>query len=135
MFIPKQQKFQKQQKGRSFKKINSFFNLDSLKFGSIALISLEFGKISSKQLNAVYQSINKIIKKNGRIVMRTFAHTPVSKKPVEVRMGKGKGSVDSWVSKIKVGSIICEIESSNKSLALLALKSAQYRLSIQTKII
>jgi len=135
MFLPKQQKFQKQQKGRSFKKISAPLKLEKLKFGSFALISLEFGKLSSKQLNAVYQSINKVIKKNGRVIMRTFSHTPVSKKPVEVRMGKGKGSVDSWISKVKVGSIICEIESSNKSLAIIALKSAQYRLSIQTKII
>lgn len=133
MFTPRNQKFQKQQKGKSIKKVlvsNKIFN-----FGSYSLRSVSFGRISSKEIEAMYNSINKIIKKTGRIVVSVHAHTPVSRKPIEVRMGKGKGAVSFFSSKIRSGMILCSIDCSNKALALSALKSAQLRLSIKTKII
>jgi large subunit ribosomal protein L16 len=135
MFTPLQQKYQKQQKGRAFKKIINCSSLEGLKFGSFGLKSIDFGRITAKEIEAMYQAINKIIKKTGRVIIRIFAHTPITKKPIEVRMGKGKGNVDFWVSKVKAGTILCEVESNTPALALQSLKSAQMRLSIKTKII
>jgi len=133
-FIPRQFKYKKQQKGRFCNKINNISELNNLKFGSFGLKSVDFGRLNSKQIESMYQSINKIIKKNGRVVLKIFPHTPVSKKPIEVRMGKGKGNVDHWVAKIKSGTVLCEIETTFKSLALKALNLAQLRLPLKTKI-
>jgi len=132
--IPRQYKYKKQQKGRFCNKVNQVLGLNKLKFGSFGLKSVDFGRLNSKQIESMYQSINKLIKKNGRVILKIFPHTPVSKKPIEVRMGKGKGNVDYWVSKIKFGTLLCEIETTFKSLALKALRLAQMRLPIKTKI-
>lgn len=133
-FIPIKRKYKKEQKGRSLNKIKKLIGLDYFKCCSYGLKSLDFGRLNSKHIESMYQSINKIIKKNGRVVLKVFAHTPISKKPIEVRMGKGKGNIDHWVAKIKSGTILCEIETNMNSLALKALKIAQFRLPIKTKI-
>jgi len=134
MFLPKNSKYKKQQKGRSFNKITQTRSSNGLTFGSYSIKALEAGRVSSKQLESVYQSINKIIKKSGRIIMRSFPHTPITKKPIEIRMGKGKGSVDRWIAKITAGSLICEIECNSYSLVLKAFTLAKIRLPIKTKI-
>lgn len=134
LFVPKSRKFKKSQKGRALNKINintSFLNLT----GIIGLKSLETGRISSKQLLAARQAINKIIKKTGKVITNIFPHHPVSKKPKEIRMGKGKGAVDHWVCKITAGSVIFEIKTKNSFLCLIALRAAQIRLPIKTKIL
>lgn len=133
-FIPLKKKYKKEQKGRSLNKIKSLISLSDFKGGSYVLKSLDFGRLNSKQIESMYQSINKIIKKSGRIILKVFAHTPISKKPIEVRMGKGKGNIDHWVAKIKAGTVLCEVETNMNSLALKALSSAQFRLPIKTKI-
>lgn len=135
VFIPRKQKFKKSQKRRSFLKINSVVTLNKLKFGSFALKSIEPGVLTSKQIESMFQSINKIIKKSGRIILRVFSHEPVCKKPIEVRMGKGKGSVSHWVAKITAGTLLCELESKFPFLVFKAFKLAQIRLPIKTKII
>jgi large subunit ribosomal protein L16 len=136
MLIPKKTKFKKQQKGRTFNKITGKIRgLDNLRFGSFALKAVESFRVSSKHLESLYQSINKLIKKSGRVTMRTFSHTPITKKPVEVRMGKGKGAVSSWVARVKAGSLLCEIFTTNKAIALTALRQAQMKMPINTKII
>ena len=125
----------KEQKGKSFNRIKSFYSLKKLTFGSVALISQESGRLTSKQLSCFYQSVNKAIKKSGRIFLLVFPHTPITKKPLEVRMGKGKGAINHWVAKIKVGTIICEIQSSSQALSKLALYKAKYKLPLLSKII
>lgn len=135
IFIPKNSKFKKQQKKSNFNKING--NLLS-KFNSnnnIFLKALSFGRITSKQLNCIKQTINKIIKKVGKIRFNIFPHTPISKKPKEIRMGKGKGNVDHWISKVKAGQIICEIKTDSTDKAIKALKLASFRFPLKTKII
>jgi len=134
LFIPKQQKYKKQQKGKAFNKINKNFSLNYLKQGSFALKSVEFGRINSKQIASMYNSVNKVIKKNGKVFLKIFAQTPVSKKPIEIRMGKGKGNVNHWIAKIKAGVILCEIETNKKKLAIKALQYAKLRLPLKTKI-
>ena len=137
LLSPRNFKYRKQQKGKSFNKVigGSNSGLVSLKFGSIGLKALSSGRLTAKQINSVRQSINKQIKKLGRLKVNIFPHTPITKKPVEVRMGKGKGNVDHWVFKVKPGFILYEIETLYIGVALKALKLGQARLPIKTKII
>lgn len=93
-FVPSNFKYKKQQKGKTFNKIKSNLNLSQLKFGTIGLKTISFGRIDSKQLNSFKKSIIKIIRKKGKLVLNTFPQTPITKKPIEVRMGKGKGFVN-----------------------------------------
>ena len=137
LLSPRNFKYRKQQKGKSFNKIIGSSNpgLVSLKFGSVGLKALSPGRLTAKQINSVRQSINKQIKKLGRLKVNIFPNTPITKKPIEVRMGKGKGNVDHWVFKVKPGFILYEIETSFTSVAIKALKLGQIRLPIKTKII
>ena len=132
MFVPLKFKHKKQQKGKSFSKVYSH---DSLSPNLIGLKAVECGRVSSKQLKTLKQTINKIIKKTGQLIIKVFPQTPISKKPLEIRMGKGKGAVDHWVCKIKTGMILCFIISNNKMFSKKALKYAQIKLPIKTKII
>ena len=136
LFIPRRSKFKKQQKGKSFNRINSSStDLYALKFGSVGLKAMSSGRLSSKQIDSVRQSISKVIKKLGRVKTNIFPDTPISKKPIEVRMGKGKGNVDHWVFKVKPGFVLYEVETDFIQVAVKALESGQIRLPIKTKII
>lgn len=94
LLIPRKQKYKKYHKGRIPNKINKYFNLHNLKQGSIGLKTVNFGILQSTQLKSFYLSINKIMKRKGKVLLKVFPHIPVSKKPIEVRMGKGKGAVN-----------------------------------------
>lgn len=135
MFTPKKSKFKKQQKGKAFNRVITPTILNNLQMGSIGLRALEFGRLNSKQLEAVSKIINKTIKKTGRLVLKVFPQTPISKKPIEIRMGKGKGGVDHWVSKIRSGCLLCELEVNSRLIAIKALRLAQLRIPFKTKII
>lgn len=135
MFIPKQTKYKKQQKGKNFQRITNAYNIDKFNLGSICLKSIDSGRLNSKQIESMRQAIQKVIKKSGRLIINIFPSTPISKKPVEVRMGKGKGNVDHWVCKLTSGVVLCEVETSNSALGVKALQAAQFRLPIKTKII
>jgi len=133
MFIPKNFKFRKQQKGKNFSKI---FSCNLVKNSTcIKLKSLAFGRLTSNQLKALKQTINKVIKKRGRVIFKTFPQTPITKKPIEIRMGKGKGAFSHWVARIRPGSVLCYIESEFTLLAFKALNYARIRLPIKTKVI
>lgn len=133
-FIPKQSKYKKKQKGKKFNKINKPITLQKLNFQKIYLKTIEHGNLTSKQIESTRKVINKIIKRKGIFNINIFPQHPVTKKPLEVRMGKGKGIVNRWICKVKSGTIIYEIEIVNKSLGIEALKLAQLRLPINTKI-
>jgi len=133
--FPRRSKFKKQQKGKSFNRINGKLDLYSLKSGSLGLKALASGRLTSKQIESVRQCISKIIKKQGRVKINVFPDTPISKKPIEVRMGKGKGAVDHWVFKVRAGSVLYEIETSFISLGIKALEAGQIRLPLRSKII
>lgn len=136
MFIPKKSKFKKQQKGKLCNRINSStINSTQLHFGSVGLKALSFCSLSSKQVETLRQSMSKLVKKTGQIVINLYPSTPVSKKPIEVRMGKGKGNVDHWVFKVKPGYVICEIITDQIGVATEALNSIKKKLSIKTKVI
>jgi large subunit ribosomal protein L16 len=135
ILIPKKVKYKKQQKGNSFNKLVKTTSLNSLNFGSFGLKSVTHGKLNSKQIESLYNCLNKTLKKQGKIILRIFPHTPVSNKPIEVRMGKGKGNVSYWISKIKAGTILLELETSLPFLAIKALKIIKKKLPFKTKIV
>jgi len=131
---PRNTKYSKQQKGKTFNKINKVLTLSILKKGSFYLKVTEAGRITAKQLETFYQAVNKYVKKTGKILLKIFPQTPISKKPIEVRMGKGKGSVSLWVAKVKAGSIVCEVISQFDTNTIKALNYAKQKLPLKTKI-
>jgi len=134
-FVPSNSKYKKQQKGKSFSRINKNVNFFRLNFGIIGLKSKTFGRLTTNQIKTIRQTINKVMKKQGRLKLNIFPQTPITKKPLEIRMGKGKGSVDHWVYKVKSGMLLFEIESENISLAVRAIKLIQIRIPLITQII
>ena len=135
MFIPKKSKFKKQQKGKILNVINSSLSPDQLLFGSIGLKAMSFDRITSKQIETIRQSLNKLIKKTGKVIINVFPNVPISQKPLEVRMGKGKGSVDHWIFKVKPGFILCEIITDQIKIAEKALLLLKKKMSLKTRII
>lgn len=135
MLIPKRSKFKKQQKGKFFNRINSINSSDQLCFGSIGLKSLSFSRLTAKQIETLRKSISKLVKKTGRLIIHAFPNTPISQKPLEIRMGKGKGNVDHWVFKVKPGFLLCEIITDQIEVAKKALMSVRKKMNIKTRII
>jgi len=134
-FFPKSSKYTKYQKSRSVNTINSYLSLENLKMGSLGLKSVESGYLNTKQFKTIYQLLHKMLKKIGKIIFKIFPRKPITKKPIEVRMGKGKGAVYDWSAKIKAGTILFEIETLKINIALKALYYIQLKLPIKTRVI
>ncbi len=135
MFIPKKTTFRKFQKGAFLKKISRIITFNESRYGKLKLVSLTHGKLNSYQLLTMKQTISKLIKKKGKLRLNIFPNLGISKKPAEVRMGKGKGSLDHWLVKIKQGTIIAEIEIKFIKIGIKAFKRAQFKLPFNTKIV
>jgi large subunit ribosomal protein L16 len=135
MYIPRNSKFKKQQKGKHFNCIYRNNSLNQLHFGSVGLKALSFNRLTSKQIETLRKTLNKLVKKTGRLVIHAFPNIPVSQKPLEIRMGKGKGNVDRWEFKVKPGFILCEIITDQIEIAKKALTLIKKRMNIKTKII
>ena len=106
---PKKTKFDKSFKGKAINRIISKNSYSQSHTGTIILKALMSCRLTSKQIEILYITINKVLKRSGTIHIPIFPNTPVSKKPNEIRMGKGKGAVYHWVCRILAGTIICEI--------------------------
>jgi large subunit ribosomal protein L16 len=132
MLSPKRTKFRKYQKLK-IKGIKS--NTTSLKFGKYGLKSLETARIPARTLEAVRRVMTRKFKRTGQIWIRVFPDIPVTVKPAEVRMGKGKGSPSFWVCRIKAGEILFEMDRIPLQLAKQAAKLAYHKLSFKTKFI
>jgi large subunit ribosomal protein L16 len=132
MFFPKRVKYKKYRKGsiKGFELKNK-----NLKFGFYGLKSLESGRITAKQIETVRQAVQRKIKPYGKIWVRIFAHLPVSSKPSEVRMGKGKGNFSYWSGVVKKGQILFEISGVSKEIAFYSLKLGSDKLPFKTKIV
>jgi len=130
--MPKKTKYRKQQKGRNRGKA---YRGNSLAFGNIGIKALEHGRIDSRQIEAARVAMTRKVKRTGKIWIRVFPDKPLTKKPLETRMGKGKGSVEKWVMNIKPGRIIYEMAGVEEGLAREALDLARYKLSFKTKIV
>jgi len=107
----------------------------SLNFGDFGLKAMEPGRITARQIEAARITMTRHIKRQGRVWIRMFPDLPVSKKPAEVRMGKGKGSPEYWVAAVKAGRILYEMDGVGEELAREALERAAAKLPIRTKIV
>ena len=132
MLAPKKVKYRKPQKGK-IKGISHVSNF--VAYGSYGLKALEPGRITSRQIEATRVSIARRVRKIGKMWIRIFPDHPVTKKPAETRMGKGKGSPEYWVAKIKPGRILFEIDGVSEQIAKEALYKASAKLPIKTKFI
>ncbi|QJC35340.1 50S ribosomal protein L16 [Enterobacteriaceae endosymbiont of Donacia proxima] len=128
MLQPKRTKFRKMQKGRNRGVI---IGMD-IHFGIYALKAIKRGRITSKQIESARRAISHSMKRQGKIWIRIFPDKPITKKPLEVRMGKGKGNVEYWVALIQPGRILYEIDGVSEKIASKALKLGAAKLSVQT---
>lgn len=132
MLMPKRVKHRKQMKGRmSGKPCRGL----TLAFGEFGLQATECGWIDSRQIEAARIAMTRYIKRGGKIWIRIFPDKPLTSKPAETRMGKGKGSPDSWVSVVKPGTILYEMEGVTEEIAREALRLAAHKLPLSTKFI
>lgn len=129
---PKKTKYKKLKKGK-LPKLN--FKSNQLKFGTTGLKSVESGIISSRQIEAARQAINRKMKRKGKLWIRIFPSIPVTQKPTAVRMGKGKGSVNHWVAKVGAGTVLFELCGISNFVSISALKTGSAKLSLKTKVI
>lgn len=132
MLSPKRTKFRKAHKGRN--RGNATRGV-TVSFGDFGLKAVGRGRITARQIEAARIAINRRIKRHGKIWIRIFPDKPITKKPAETRMGKGKGSPEYWVAEVKPGHILYEMEGVEESLAREALRLAAAKLPIPTKIV
>ena len=132
MLQPKKTKFRKMHKGRISGNAKGGF---ALNFGSYGLKSLEPSRVTARQIEAARRAMTRHMKRAGRVWIRIFPDVPVSKKPTEVRMGKGKGSVEYWAAKVKPGRMMFEIDGVSIEVAREALSLAAAKLPVKCKIV
>lgn len=134
MLVPAKTKYRKAQKGGK-KLLGTSANGNSLKFGAFGLKATQPGKLTSKQIESARKVITRYMKRAGKLWIVVFPHTPVTKKPAEVRMGSGKGNVEYYIAKIKPGRIIFEIDGIDDASAINSLMKASAKLPFKTKIV
>jgi large subunit ribosomal protein L16 len=132
MLQPKRTKFRKQQKGRNRGLANVGSNVS---FGEFGLKATGRGRITARQIEAARRAITRKVRRGGKLWIRVFPDKPISKKPLEVRMGKGKGNVEYWVAQIQPGRVLYEIEGISEELAREAFGLAAAKLPVQTTFV
>jgi len=132
MLSPKKVKYRKQQKGRMKGVAGRGSNLS---FGEYGLQAIECGAVNSKEIEAARVAMTRHVKRGGKLWIRVFPDKPITKKPAEVRMGKGKGAPEGWVAIVRPGKILYEMEGVTKELAREALRLASHKLSVKTRFI
>jgi large subunit ribosomal protein L16 len=132
MLQPKKTKFRKQFKGRIHGAAKGGF---ALNFGSFGLKSMEPERITARQIEAARRAITRQMKRQGRVWIRVFPDLPVTDKPAEVRMGKGKGAVEYWAARVHPGRILFEIDGVSEEIAREALRLGAAKLPVRTKVV
>jgi large subunit ribosomal protein L16 len=132
MLSPKKTKYRKQQKGRIHGNAKGGTQLN---FGAYGLKALTPDRITARQIEAARRAISRAMKRQGKVWIRVFPDVPVSKKPLEVRMGSGKGSPEFWACRVKPGRILFEMDGVSGEVARYALSLAAEKLPIKTKIV
>jgi large subunit ribosomal protein L16 len=131
MFLqPKEKKFKKERKGRI-----SGISFDTLNFGTFGIKSLECSRISARQIETARRVISKRVKATGKMWIRIFPAKPISAKPNEVRMGKGKGPISYWAAEVKPGKIMYEMEGISETLALKIFKTLSLKSPIKISLV
>jgi large subunit ribosomal protein L16 len=130
--MPKRMKFRKSQKGQyaGLSKGGNF-----LEFGDFGMQTLDRGRITAQQMEACRVAINRYFKRRGKVWIRIFPDKPVSKKPAETRMGKGKGATDHWVAVVRPGRVLFEVGNVTKEEAQHALRRASAKLGVRTRFV
>ena len=132
MLQPKKTKYRKQQKG----KLRGFATSGAkVSFGEYGLKALMRGRVTARQIEAARRAMTRHIKRGGKVWIRIFPDVPITKKPVEVRMGKGKGNVEYWVAKIQPGKVLYEMEGVSEEVAREAFRLAAAKLPILTSFV
>ena len=132
MIQPARTKYRKAHKGRIHGKAS---RCDKLNFGEYGIKALQPDRIISNQIEAARVALTRYMKRTGKVWTRIFSNIPVSKKPTEVRMGKGKGTPEYWVCRVKPGRVLFEVDGVTESVAKVALYKASAKLPIKTKFI
>jgi large subunit ribosomal protein L16 len=132
MLQPRRQKYRKQHKGRNR---GLAYKGSSISFGSFALKTLEFSRITSRQIESARIALTRNMKREGKVWIRIFPDKPLTSKPAEVRMGKGKGAVDHYVFEVQPGRILFEIEGVTEELAHESLRLAAQKLPVLCKAV
>lgn len=132
MLMPKKVKFRKTHRGRMSGRAKGG---DRLAFGDYGLQALECGWMTARQIEAARIAITRAVKRGGKVWIRVFPDKPVTKKPLETRMGKGKGNPEEWVAVIKPARILYELEGVSEELAAQAMRLASHKLGIKTRFI
>lgn len=132
MMQPKRTKYRKQMKGTNK---GLAFNGNKVSFGEFGLKSTEHGRITARQIEAARRVITRYVKRGGKLWIRIFPDVPVTKKPLEVRMGSGKGNVEYWVAKVQPGKMLYEMEGVTEVEAREAFKLAAAKLSVKTSFV
>jgi len=132
MLMPKKVKFRKVQRGRMKGKA---WRGSSIAFGEYGLKAMECGWITSRQIEAARIAMTRFIKRGGKVWIRLFPDKPITKKPAETRMGKGKGAPEEWVAVIRPGKILFEMEGVPQDVAQAAIRLAAHKIGLKTKFI
>ena len=132
MLMPSKVKHRKQQRGRRRGKA---YRGSTISFGDYALKTMESAWITARQIEASRIAMTRFVKRGGKIWIRVFPDKPITKKPTEVRMGKGKGSPEAWVAVVRPGRILFEMEGVDETTAREAMRLAAHKLPIKTKVV
>jgi len=132
MMMPKKIKYRKVQRGTC---TGLSKGARDVAFGDFGLQAIEPIRLTAQQIEAMRVTISRKLKKTGKLFLRVFPDKPITKKPAETRMGKGKGNVELWVAVVKRGRVICEVSGVDEATAKEALHSATYKLPMKTKIV
>jgi large subunit ribosomal protein L16 len=131
MLMPSRTKFRKVRKGRIHGGTAS--SMSSIAYGRYGLVSLESERITARQIEAARQAMTRYVKRGGQIWIRIFPHTPVSRKPQDVKMGSGKGNPEFFVAKVKPGTVMFEMDGVSEEVAREAMRLAGHKLPIKTR--
>jgi large subunit ribosomal protein L16 len=132
MMMPKKVKYRKQQRGRMAGKA---WRGSSISFGEFGLKAMECGWITDRQIEAARVAMTRSIKRGGKVWIRLFPDKPITKKPAETRMGKGKGAPEQWVAVIRPGKVLFEMEGVSRETAEAAMRLAAHKLPMRTKFV
>ena len=132
MLMPKKVKYRKQQRGRRRGRAKGG---DYIAFGDYGLQALEAGWVTARQIESARIAITRGVKRGGKIWIRIFPDKPITKKPLETRMGKGKGAPEAWVAVVKPGRVLFELEGVSQEVAERAIQLATYKFGIKTRFI
>ncbi len=132
MLAPKKVKFRKQQKGRVRGKAQTG---NTLAFGDFGLQSLQHGYVTARQIEAARIAMTRYVKRGGKVWIRIFPDKPITKKPAETRMGKGKGNPEEWVAAVRAGRMLYEMEGVTPKVAAEALRLAAHKLPVLTRFV